>query len=203
MTEPKPPSFPTHDPATATFWDLRFEADFTPWDHGGVPRDLVSFVAQQSASLTTLIPGCGNAPEVCFLADAGWPVTAIDFSQAAITRAQTRFSAHQALIQHADFFSYQPPCPLDLIYERAFLCALPRARWTDWAHRMAELLATGGRLVGFFYIDDAQKGPPFGLAAGQLDELLTPFFSRELIRVPSDSNAVFAGKEYWMEWRRR
>ena len=47
-----------------------------------------------------------------------------------------------------DFFTYAPPRPLELIYERAFLCALPRKLWTDWGRRVAELLPPGALLAG-------------------------------------------------------
>src|SRR6266853_1598818 len=47
--------------------------------------------------------------------------------------------------------------------ERAFLCALPRRLWPSYARRLFELLRPEGRLAGFFYFDDGERGPPFGL----------------------------------------
>ena len=79
--------FQTRDPLSPAFWDERFEKQFTPWDHGGVPSRLRSFVAGSPAPLRCLIPGCGSAYELVFMLDHGWDATAIDFSPAAVAAA--------------------------------------------------------------------------------------------------------------------
>jgi trans-aconitate methyltransferase len=102
----------------------------------------------------------------------------------------------------ADFFTWQPPQASSLIYERAFLCALPRKLWADWGRRVAELLAPGGLLAGYFFVCDQAKGPPFGILPGQLDELLRPNFERIEDAAVDDSISVFSGRERWQVWRR-
>lgn len=196
------PGFATSDPRAPAFWDERFERGFTPWDRGGVPDALRRFVAAADRPLTTLIPGCGTGYELAFLADAGWDVIAIDFSPAAVASAKAAAGQWGERVVEADFFAYRPPPP-DLIYERAFLCALPRALWPQVAARWAELLAPGALLAGFFFFDDVPKGPPFGIARAQLDELLAPHFACIEDQPVTDSIPVFAGKERWMVWRRR
>jgi thiopurine S-methyltransferase len=88
-----------------------------------------------------------------------------------------------------------------LIYERAFLCALPRKLWTNWGQRVAELLPPGGLLAGFFFLCDQPKGPPFGILPAQLDVLLTPNFTRIADAAVDDSIPVFSGRERWQVWR--
>jgi len=196
------PQFTTRDPLAPAFWDERFERGFTPWDRGGVPEALRRFVAAARRPLATLIPGCGSGYELAFLADAGWDATAIDFSPAAVAGAKLTAGRWAERVIEADFFAYQPQQPLDLVYERAFLCALPRALWPQVAARWAALLPPGALLAGFFFFDDAPKGPPFGIAREQLDALLTPHFRCVEDEAVSDSIPVFAGKERWMVWRR-
>lgn len=196
------PIFETRDPSAPAFWSERFEQNFVPWDRGGVPEALQRFVAQTPRKHVTLIPGCGVGYEVAYLSEAGWDVTAIDFSPAAVAAARTTLGPWAARVIEADFFTFVPERPLDLIYERAFLCALPRDRWPQIAARWAELLPPGGLLAGFFYFDDAPKGPPFGIAPAELDALLEPHFERIEDSLASDSVAVFAGKEHWQIWRR-
>ena len=197
------PDFSSRDPNSPSFWDERFERGFTPWDRGGVPQALREFVAAQARPLRTLIPGCGAAYELAFLSDAGWDATAIDFSPAAVATAKAAVGNWGERVVQADFFAWQPARPLELIYERAFLCALPRAMWPRVAARWAELLAPGALLAGFFYFDDAAKGPPFGITPGQLDELLTAHFVCIEDAAVADSIAVFQGKERWKVWQRR
>jgi hypothetical protein len=195
--------FASRDPNSAAFWDERFERGFTPWDRGGVPQALQAFVAREGRALTTLIPGCGAAYELAYLAEQGWDATAIDFSPAAVATARAGLGRWADRVVEADFFGYAPAAPLDLIYERAFLCALPRAMWPRVAARWAELLAPGTRLAGFFFFDGAPKGPPFGIERAALDALLTAHFECVEDTEVSDSIAVFAGKERWLVWQRR
>ncbi len=95
--------------------------------------------------------------------------------------------------------------PFDVIYERAFLCALPRSLWTGWARRTAELVRPGGELAGFFYLDDNERGPPFGIARQELNSLLQGEFRLiEDLAIPAgESLPVFKGKEVWQVWGRR
>lgn len=197
-----PPAFSSRNPLEPTFWDERFARGFTPWDRGGVPQALRDFAAA-SAPLHTLIPGCGAAYELAFLCDAGWDATAIDFSPAAVAKARAGLPQHAARVVEADFFAYQPAIPLQLIYERAFLCALPRAMWAQAAERYAALLPPGGLLAGFFFFDENEKGPPFGITAARLDAILSPWFERIVDAPVTDSIKIFEGKERWQVWRRR
>jgi SAM-dependent methyltransferase len=197
------PAFTTRDPRSPQFWDERFEGGFTPWDRGGVPEALRRFVGESEKPLTTLIPGCGSAHELVFLCESGWDATAIDFSPAAVAAARANAGKWSGHIHEADFFRYQPDAPLALVYERAFLCALPAAMRRQVAARWAQLLPPGGLLAGFFFFDDSPKGPPFGIGRQELDELLEPHFTLASDEPVKDSIAVFEGKERWMSWRRR
>lgn len=194
--------FLQRDPGSPAFWDERFARHFTPWDQGGVPQALRDFAAGQPP-LVTLIPGCGSAYELAWLAGLGWDATAIDFAPAAVARGRAMVGAqHAARVVEADFFQWQPARPPQLIYERAFLCAMPRAMWPQVAARWARLLAPGALLAGYFFFDEAPKGPPFGIGRAQLDELLAGRFACVADDAVSGSIPVFAGKERWMVWRR-
>jgi SAM-dependent methyltransferase len=197
------PEFATRDPRSPDFWDERFARSFTPWDRGGVPQDLIDFAERSARPLVTLIPGCGTAYELAYLAQRGWDATAIDFAPEAVAAARATLGALANRVQQADFFQYQPRETLDLIYERAFLCALPRAMWPQVAARWAELLPSGASLAGFFFYDESPKGPPFGTSPQEIDALLTPYFERIEDKPVSDSVPVFQGKERWQIWRRR
>ena len=201
---PVPPTFPKHDPASPAFWDARFDANFTPWDQGGVPQSLANYIALNPTPRKTLIPGCGSAHEVRFLAGLGWDVTAIDFSPAAVAFARKLLGDLGNHVHEADFFGEALSRQhFDAIYERAFLCALPRALWTEWAARIARLIPLHGRLFGFFFFDINEKGPPFGATPAQLSALLSAHFELIEDSVPLDSISVFAGKERWQVWQRR
>ena len=95
--------------------------------------------------------------------------------------------------------------PFDLVYDRAFLCELPRPRWGDCAQRMAQLVRPGGELAGFFFLDDNPKGPPFGTSRAGLAGLLEGAFelSEDRPVPPEQSLPVFQRTEIWQVWKRR
>ena len=209
------PTFPKADPADPEFWNLRFEAAFTPWDQGGIPACLRQYVDDRlsaaqsppSKKYRVLIPGCGSAHEVKLFADLGWDVTAIDFSPAAVAQAKHTLGAGSELasmVKEQDFFGEALGSErFDIVYERAFLCALPRKLWRNWAYQVAQIIPAGGQLIGFFFSDVSDKGPPFGLANEELEMILLPNFERTQLQKPADSIPIFAGKETWQAWTRR
>ena len=204
-TAPSPTLIKADDqrPEHPDFWCKRFGEGITPWDAGKVPDDFAAFVARQPTPLNTLIPGCGSAWEAAHLAAQGWPVTALDFSPTAIARAREVLASAAVGLVCADFFKWQPPTAPALIYERAFLCAIPRKLWPDWSRRVAELLPPNGLLAGYFFLCDQAKGPPFGILPEQLDDLLRANFELLEDKAVADSISVFAGRERWQVWLRK
>ena len=175
-----------------------------PWDQGGVPHCLAEYVARDPAPRRVLIPGCGSAHEAKLFLANKWRVDAIDFSAAAVLRAKKVLGPLGATVREADFFGESLAHEhFDVIYERAFLCALPATLRREWAVRVASLIQPGGKLIGFFYFDSSVKGPPFGIEAGTLSKMLSPQFELMQELTPVDSIPIFAGKERWQVWQRR
>ena len=200
--------FSTRDAAQAEFWEERYAADFTPWDLGRAPVGLAEWAAAQPPGARVLIPGCGRAYEAAVLAHAGLAVTAIDIALQAVAAARAVLGEMQGVtLRQADFFAPLPGEPFELIYERAFACALPPRLWADWAARCAALLAPGGRLAGYFLIDEGvdpatRRGPPFAMCRAELEALLAPHFALVEARATPDELAVLRG-QLWMTWMRR
>ncbi|HWM42005.1 MAG TPA: methyltransferase domain-containing protein [Burkholderiales bacterium] len=192
------------DSSRPDFWDKRFREGVTPWDAGDAPPKLAVWLQKKKPGLKVLVPGCGSGYEVRLFAEHGHDVLAIDFSDAAIEAARRELGPLSRLVKKADFFELQEG-QFDLVYERAFLCALPRALWPAWGTRVAELVRPGGELAGFYYLDDNPRGPPFGISREGLHQLLKRRFdvtSDEPVP-PVESLPVFRGKEIWQVWKRR
>lgn len=197
------PEFPRADPASPDFWEVRYQAAFTPWDAGAVPARLREHIAGHRPAGRVLVPGCGSGHDVRFLAQAGLDVLGIDFSRAALDAALPVLGPFADRLRQADFFGPGLEGPWSLVYERAFLCALPRRRWQDWGRRVAELVEPRGALAGFFLFAEGDRGPPFPMHdQAELDALLAGAFQRESDLEVADSIDVFAGKERWQVWRR-
>lgn len=198
------PTFPRRDPADPEFWELRYGAHFAPWDAGKVPEQLLAFVRASSAPRRVLVPGCGSGWDVRCFAEHGWEVVGIDFSRLALEEARRILGPLASRVRQADFFAPIAQAPFDVVYERAFLCALPRRMWAEWARRMAEVVRPGGLLAGFFFFEAGERGPPFPLhSQAELDALLSGSFDRVEDAPATDSIDVFRGKERWQAWRRQ
>jgi len=193
---------PEQRPEHPDFWCKRFDEGVTPWDAGKVSAAFTDFIARQPVPLNTLIPGCGSAWEAAHLAEREWPVTALDFSPAAVATAQNILGNAKVDLICDDFFTFEQCRPYQLIYERAFLCALPRKLWADWGQRVAGLLPAGGLLAGFFFLCEQAKGPPFGILPAELERLLSANFECIEDAAVDDSIPVFLGRERWQVWRR-
>ena len=142
-------------------WEALYLEGRMPWDAGGVPAELETFVDAGPIGLQVLVPGCGSAYEAALLAGAGSQVLAIDFSAAAVARARAVTAGSGAVIMQADFFELDGR-RYDLIYERAFMCALTPDRRLDWARQCARLLQAGRPPGGtVFYRCRSQRRPAF------------------------------------------
>lgn len=209
LNQAPPPTFTKHAVDTPTFWDLRYEAAFTPWSQVQIPQCWQRFLnaRNDAASARVLVPGCGESFEVGDLVQRGYDTTAIDFSHAAIGAAKSVLGqiaqAPNCHLKQADFFDASlAATSFDFVYERAFLCALPPKLWANYAAQMAKIIKRNGLLAGFFCYDPIAKGPPFGLEVNGLATLFNGRFQRIAYETPTDSIAVFEGREQFEVWQR-
>jgi SAM-dependent methyltransferase len=191
------------DSSKPDFWESRYRDGVIPWDAGKVPEALHRYLPTLQAGARVLVPGCGSAYEARYLAENGLDVVAIDFSPAAVDLAKRNLGRFSGIARLADFFEFDPGTSFDLIYERAFLCALPRRMWSAYAERCERLLSPSGAIAGFFFFAETPKGPPFGTTQAELDTLFAGRFERIEDSPAQDSIEVFSGKERWQVWRRK
>jgi len=184
------------------FWTIRYATGRTPWDFGGAPAALRSFLERSSASGRVLIPGCGSGYEIQAFHTAGCDVTAIDFSPAALDQAKKVMGSLAERVILGDFFTHDfGQRRFEIIYERTFLCSMPPSRWPDYANRMADLLSDEGRLIGvFLYTQQSKSGPPYTLTDEQSQELFERNFRLVRSELMTDSLPLFRGMERWQEW---
>jgi len=188
------------DSCRPEFWDMRYATGETPWDFHGVPTALKAFLKTSQAG-SVLIPGCGAAYEVRAFHEAGWEVTAIDFSPVAVERARSELGGLANRVVLGDFFTrdFGSQC-FHVIYERTFLCALPSDLWPAYVNRMTQLLCPRGNLVGIFLYGEQAEPPPYPLSPEKARQLFKEKFSLMKTLPVSDSLPMFAGNERWHEW---
>ncbi len=135
------------------FWQHLFEQHTTPWDRGRSSPQLHAWL--DDGALTPcriLVPGCGKGHEVLALAAAGFDVTALDYTPAAVAevRQRLKLAGLRAQVLQADVRAWVPDAGFDAIYEQTCLCALHPDDWAVYAAQLHRWLAPGGRLFALF-----------------------------------------------------
>ena len=168
-------------------WEFRYQNEDTPWDKG-VPHPALDILLQKIAlSGSIIVPGCGRGWDLQWLARA-YPdhsVTGIDLSASAVhDAAMLCKDLPKVQVRQADFFDesqWAPPHPPGLIWEHTCFCAIPPSLRDSYVARVAQLLPSGGLLVGVFFtnVDDSGAGPPWNCPLSELESRFSPRFSIE------------------------
>lgn len=151
-----------------SFWDeIWSESDFSP---GNPDAMLVS----ETSGLTpgrALEMGCGMGENAIWLAEQGWHVMAVDFSDEAINQARKLASERGVAVDFvaADASEYQPDGLYDLI--TSFYIHLPPEGRAKMLSNMAKALAPGGVLL---FVSHDKSTPPSGWREQDLLSLTTP-----------------------------
>ncbi|HHE0500238.1 TPA: methyltransferase domain-containing protein [Vibrio parahaemolyticus] len=188
------------------FWDDLFASGRMPWDCSKTPEELKHYLNRSlNAPQSVFIPGCGAAYEVSHFVESGHDVIAMDYSAEAVNLAKSQLGQYQDKVMLGDVFGAEFSQPFDVIYERAFLAALPREMWDEYFAMVERLLPSNGLLVGYFVISDDYRSrfPPFCLRSGELEQKLAANFHLIESAPVTDSVDVFKGKEQWMVWQKK
>lgn len=152
------------------FWQQRFESGQTPWDRGAAHPQLLRWLDEGllAAGQAIVIPGCGRGHELLALGQAGIASTGLDYTPAAVAIARERLGALPGRVEQADVLAWQPPAPLDRVYEQTCLCALHPDLWRAYADQLHRWLKPGGLLLALFMQarrdaagDGVIEGPPY------------------------------------------
>jgi thiopurine S-methyltransferase len=177
------------------FWEQRWNNNQIGFHQDSINPYLTFFYGEKGPSAETrnnlkvFVPLCGKSRDMLWLAQNGYQVFGAECSETAVTAffeenslnyrsAQNEYGAlyqspavengHAAIeIFQGDFFALDANDIEGItdVYDRASLIALPADMRADYASRMAELLATGTRvlLVTMTYDQAEMNGPPFSV----------------------------------------
>jgi SAM-dependent methyltransferase len=157
---------------TREFWQDRFASRTIPWDRGEANPQLLHWLADGTLApgSSVVVPGCGQGWEVAELAEAGMHVTGIDFATEALAlcRQLLERSVASAHLLDANVLHWQPPTPVDAVFEQTCLCALYPDYWTHYAAQLHGWLKPGGKLLALFMQAPREEsalgfieGPPY------------------------------------------
>ncbi|MEK7951189.1 methyltransferase domain-containing protein [Luteolibacter soli] len=197
-----------------TDWDERWRQGDTPWDKGYAAPPLSEYLESGATELhrarRVLVPGCGSGHDVRELSSRGIGATGLDLSAAAVERARSETPAGREDYVDGDLFDaeWRIGREFDAVWEHTCFCAIDPSMRPAYAKAMAEILPTGGHLVGVFFLTprdpgDPGEGPPFGASREEIEALFAPWFVLKSGRVPDRAYPGREGREWLAVLERR
>ncbi len=144
-----------------------------------------------------LVPLCGKAEDLAWLASRGYVVVGVELSEIAardfysehaivptVTRHDTltRYSGGGIDILVGDFFDVdrQTVGPIAGVYDRAALVALPPDMRTAYAAHLVDITDCAPQLlITFEYDQEQMAGPPFSISEAEVDRLYRHHYTAE------------------------
>ncbi len=193
-------------------WEERWRTGQTPWDAGVSPPSLRRLVAEGSLpDGLALVPGCGAGYDVLTLSSPARRVIGLEVASTPRDRFESLRRAsgvpeERASVVLADFFSFDPGAPVDLVWDYTFLCAIEREQRAEWAAKLDSLLAPDGELAALLFPVDPERprdeGPPYSVDPEEVRALLSPAFRATLLEPARESHERRRGKEWLARFRR-
>ena len=137
-----------------------------------------------------LLSLCGKTLDIAWLLDAGYCVAGVELSELAVqqlfaelgatphistpNRDLKIYAADRLSLFVGDFFALPRSLlgPVDAVYDRAALVALPATMRRHYAAHLAEISAAAPQLlISFDYDQHLLSGPPFAVPAAELQAL--------------------------------
>lgn len=173
------------------FWQERWARNQTAF-HAAEANDLLLAHFEQISvpePSRVLIPLCGKTHDIDWLASRGHAVVGCELNRSAVEEVFDRMDLTPEEIQDndlvrlvagpveifvGDFFHMTADQlgPVDAIYDRAALVALPEAMRRDYAEHLSDISGTAPQLlVSFDYDQTMMDGPPFSVPAEAIEAL--------------------------------
>lgn len=176
------------------------------------------------------VPLCGKSLDMLWLRQQGHGVVGCELSDQAVlafweendlectchpAASHIRFQGDEIALLVGDYFQLTPAdlAGVTAVFDRAALIAMPPEMRPGYVAQMARLLPSGAQmlLVTMEYHQHEMSGPPFTVAADEVEELYAPHFEVELLESVStlDDNPRFRqrgltalGEKVWRLRRR-
>lgn len=185
-----------------SYWKSRWKKQHTGWHMEEVYPHLKKYLDRLALVRgdTLLVPLCGKSRDLVWLAEQGFRVIGVEVSDVAVeqffsenrityrTEAKGDFTIYHSdniRIFRGDFFKLEAAWipPVDTIYDKAALIALPPEKRRTYAVKVNSLVGSDTRILlnTFEYRQNEMNGPPFAVFIDELEELFGDRFVIELL----------------------
>jgi thiopurine S-methyltransferase len=174
------------------FWHERWSRDEIGFHQHDFNAHMQTFIGRLGVrpGAHIFVPLCGKSRDLVWLLKQGYRVSGVEISPRAVTDFFVEnqwvpriteipggrlFQAPGLDLFCADYFGpgLAGMAPIDAVYDRAALVALPPEMRAAYAHRLLESVRPGVRtlLVTLDYPQHEMRGPPFAVTLGEVESL--------------------------------
>jgi thiopurine S-methyltransferase len=185
----------------ASFWHNRWQTNQTGWHERDINPLLITHFPSLNAPSggRVFVPLCGKSLDLGWLLSYGYTVTGAELSELAVTQLFAEleiepsisavgklrlFSGERINIFVGDLFDLSREIlgPVDAVYDRAALVALPEAMRERYTAHLKAITALAPQLViGYEYDQTVVPGPPFSVSADELHRQYSDSYSLTLL----------------------
>jgi len=172
----------------AKFWHQRWESNSIAFHEGKANPLLVTYFKALALAKGSrvFVPLCGKTLDIAWLLSNGYRVTGAELSELAIKQLFSElgvqpeitdigpvkhYSATDIDIFVGDIFDLTRDMlgPIDAVYDRAALVALPEAVRIRYAKHITDITGNAPQLIITFEYDQKMvEGPPFSVSSGEI-----------------------------------
>ncbi|MEF8808814.1 class I SAM-dependent methyltransferase [Natronomonas sp.] len=167
-----------------TWWNEAYDEGNVPWDVGRPQAELVAVEQTNRIDGRILDVGCGTGVEARYLADAGYEVVGLDFSESAIevARKRTDSEAVSFVVGDALELSTSDLGSFDTVLDCGMLHTLEGQDRAAYVGELASVLGDGGRAVCLeFGADAPEDWGPTPLSAGEMQRIFDDGWTLDVI----------------------
>jgi len=173
------------------FWHQKWEENNIPFHEGRVNAQLLKNFHRLSLNRgdRVFVPLCGKTTDLDWLVAQGCHVVGIELNQSAVEEVFARMGAQPEISTSGDHRHYKSETielfvgdvfglsadmlgPVDAVYDRAALVALPAPMRASYAEHLTAVTQAAPQLLITFEYEQAQmKGPPFSVTGAEIRKL--------------------------------
>ncbi len=175
----------------ADFWHNKWTRGEVGFHEGAPNALLMAHVSRLNLTKgqRIFLPLCGKTVDIFWLLDAGYRVVGAELSKLAVDELFTTLNVEPEISQQGDLLHYSASGidvfvgdiflltqkqlgPVDAIYDRAAMVALPKIMRARYAAHLIEITQSAQQLLIAFDYDQTQlNGPPFAVIESELKSL--------------------------------
>ena len=176
------------------FWNEKYISGKTPWDLGGITPVFSHWIRNQVKKLHICVIGAGNGYDAVHFAEQGHNVTAIDFSETAISAVAANAKTNDVDISCFNYNFFDLPSKLDrsfdIVVEYTCFCAVDPEKREELCSNIYRILKPSGRLITLLFplsFDNVSDKPPFEVSLPSMMPLFSKYFELEKAEIPESS----------------